>query len=323
MLTKSTRRRVRKTALKSMAILATTTVLAGCGVGDQGSGRRGAVAMSYAGLNIAIWNDVITKMRPLVEDAGYEFLVDDPQWDVQRQIANWDAYIQRGDVKAIMAFPVQNDSVVPITRKAINAGIPMVGYASKWEGIEHAVLWDCEEQSKTLGRDVAEWMKANNASDAQAAVLSDPGTEAGKCRADGTEAGFREVLPDGKLQMLAGRSRDEGYNNTRSQLIGSPDTRIWIGNVDDASHGSYQALLDAGVAPDDPSYLMAALDPGEASMEVIETGGFWRWSYLLKPEELAAAQTELLLAAANDEELVDKYVPAVKVDASNVADYLK
>jgi hypothetical protein len=55
--------------------------------GDEGGGEsKGAIAMSFGGLDIPIWNDMLGIMEPQIEDAGYDFLTDDPQWDIQPQV---------------------------------------------------------------------------------------------------------------------------------------------------------------------------------------------------------------------------------------------
>ena len=53
--------------------------------------------MSFAGLDIQIWNDELDVMRPIIEDAGYEFLSNDPGWDIQTQVADVESWILRGD----------------------------------------------------------------------------------------------------------------------------------------------------------------------------------------------------------------------------------
>ena len=36
--------------------------------------------MSFGGSTIALWNDELELMRPVIEKAGYRFLTDDPQF---------------------------------------------------------------------------------------------------------------------------------------------------------------------------------------------------------------------------------------------------
>jgi len=91
--------------------------LAACGGDDggaaNGSGDKGAVAMSFGGSTIALWNDEIELMRPMIQKAGYKFLVDDPQFKVQKQVQDWQSWIAQGEVKAIMGWPIQVDALVP------------------------------------------------------------------------------------------------------------------------------------------------------------------------------------------------------------------
>ena len=98
-------------ALTSAAALALSGCTSGGGSESGADGgatgdAKGAVAMSFAGLDIQIWNDMLPFMETIVTDAGYEFVTDDPKWNAQTQVQDWESWIVRGDIKAIMGYPV-------------------------------------------------------------------------------------------------------------------------------------------------------------------------------------------------------------------------
>ncbi len=93
-----------------------------------------AVAMSFGGSTIALWNDELQLMRPVIEAAGYRFLTDDPQFRVEKQVQDWQAWIAEGNVKAIMGWPINAAAMVPVTKQAEEAHVPVIGYAVAWKG---------------------------------------------------------------------------------------------------------------------------------------------------------------------------------------------
>ena len=73
------------------------------------------VAMSFGGLDITVWVYMLEVMEPIMQEEGCEFLTHDPAWDLQKQITDWQAWGNRGDLDAVMSWPVQKDAVVPVT----------------------------------------------------------------------------------------------------------------------------------------------------------------------------------------------------------------
>lgn len=308
--------------------LLTTLLLSGCASGapdaaSEDSGSKGALAMSYAGMDIQIWVDTLEFMKPIVEDAGYELLSDDPQWDIQSQVSNWQGWIQRGDVEAIMGYPVQSDSLIPVTSEAAAANIPVVGYASKWDGVEYALLLDSFEDGRTLGRQAGEWVVETLGDGAvPVVVMANRSVDLPRERAEGIEAGLAETAPNAKVVDISATSRDEGYSAAQTQLIADPETKAWLAIGDDASLGAYRALVDSGVAVDNPDYLVSSLDATNESLDIIKIPeSIWRFGYILPAKALAEANAQMLIDAAEGNLDADVVLQSIVVDASNADEY--
>lgn len=309
--------------------LIATLVLTGCTSGapddatDDAAASKGSVAMSYAGMDIQIWVDTLEFMKPIVEDAGYELLSDDPQWDIQSQVSNWQGWIQRGDVKAIMGYPVQSDSLVPVTGEAAAASIPVVGYASKWEGVDYALLLDSFEDGRTLGRQAGEWVIETFGDGAvPVVIMANRSVDLPRERAEGIEAGLAETAPNAEIVDISATSRDEGYAAAQTQLIADPETKAWLAIGDDASLGAYRALVDSGVAVDDPDYLVSSLDATNESLDIIKIPeSIWRLGYILPAKALAEANAQMLIDAAEGNLDADVVLRSIVVDATNADEY--
>jgi ABC-type sugar transport system substrate-binding protein len=318
--------RTKMAALGAAAVLLTITACSSGGGGDtdgapSGDEPKGAVAMSFAGMDITIWNDELKFMRPIVEEAGYEFLTHDPQWEVQKQVSDWEAWIARGDVKAIMGFPVQTDAIVPVTSRAQEAGIPVLAYAAPWEGVTAGVLVDGYADGVTVGTAAAEWINENyaDADEVPVGILADMTSDFGKQKADGLKDGVEKNAPNAKVYMLPGVSREEGYSAANAHLTAVPDTKVWLGTSNDNMTGGYQALLDSGVAKDDPTYAVGSPDSTNETLDIIAIpDSIWRIGFIVSAKELGEANAHMLVAAANGEEIEDVTIAAQRVTPENI-----
>lgn len=316
-------------ALTSAAALA----LSGCtsgggsegGSGDGSTGEaKGAVAMSFAGLDIQIWNDMLPFMETIVTDAGYEFVTDDPKWNAQTQVQDWESWIVRGDIKAIMGYPVQSDAMVAVTSQATDAGIPVLGYGSTWDGVEAAVVLDHEADGKEAGEKAAEWIKEKYGDEqVDVAFLGWPDTDLGRLRGQG----MLDALDAANLNLNITEhkvlSLDDGYAAVQNQLNAVPNTKVWLAIANDPALGAYQALTDSGVSPTDDSMLLANLDATDAELEIIqEEGSFWRFAYIAPARQLAEANAQMLVDAAEGKPVEDQTVPVTEVTSANAEDFL-
>ncbi|MBL3700622.1 sugar ABC transporter substrate-binding protein [Leucobacter luti] len=326
-------KRMRRT-LTAVALTATAALaLAGCSsggtdsAGDSGSdtgGSQGAVAMSFAGLDIQIWNDMLPFMETVVTDAGYDFVTDDPKWNAQTQVQDWESWIVRGDIKAIMGYPVQSDAMVAVTSQANDAGIPVLGYGSTWEGVAGAVVLDHEADGRAAGERAAEWIAEKYGDEkVDVAFLGWPDTDLGRLRGKG----MLDALDDAKLNLNITEhkvlSLDDGYAAVQNQLNAVPTTKVWLAIANDPALGAYQALTDSGVSPTDDSMLLLNLDATDAELEIIaEPDSFWRYAYIAPARQLAEANAQMLVDAAEGKTVTDQTVPTTEVTSENAEQFL-
>lgn len=311
----------------SSAAACLALALSGCSTGDDGASgggdEKGALAMSFAGLDIQIWNDMLPFMEDIVTDAGYEFVTDDPKWNAQTQVQDWESWLVRGDIKAIMGYPVQSDAMVAVTSQANDAGIPVLGYGSTWEGVTAAVAFDHLADGEVAGERAAEWIESNYGDEeVDVAMLGWPDTDLGRLRGEGImnaldASGLNLNITEHKTLSL-----DDGYAAAQTQLTSSPNTKVYLAVSNDPALGAYQALVDSGISPTDESMLLLNLDATDAELEIIaEEGSFWRYAWIVPARELAEANGQMLVDAANGEELEDVTIPATEVTSENAEDF--
>lgn len=304
--------------------------LAGCTSGGNPSGgasdgeeSKGAIAMSFAGLDIQIWVDMLAQIKPQIEDAGYEFLSDDPQWNIQTQVSDWESWIVRGDLKAMMGYPVQSDSMFAVTQEAVAAGIPVLGYATEWDGIEAALLIDNYQDGLQLGTDAGEWIvEQYGDTEVPLFLYSYYETDLGIERSEGIKDGLKEAGANVAIAESSTLSVEDSYDAAVNQLAANPETALWLATGSDQMIGAHRALMDHGVAPDDSNYLLGALDATEESLDLIEAkDSIWRLGFILPSNELSDNIVKMLLAAAAGEKVENVKMSSTRVTPENADDF--
>lgn len=321
--------------LRTAAVLSGVALLAtGCSStpsGDaassdaSGSTGGGAVAMSFGGLDIQIWNDMLTFMEPMVKDAGYEFIVDDPAWEIQTQVSDWESWVARGDVKAIMGYPVQSDSMIAVTGQADAAGIPVLGYASAWEGTTASVLIDNHADGVRLGTAAGEWIVDTYGADTAVpvALLGYRETDLGRERTEGIVEGLEAAGAKVSINESSVISLDDGYAAVQNQLTAQPDTKVWLSMANDPALGAYQALIDAGVDPEASDVLLGNVDATDDILEIVKNPkSFWRLVYILPARQLGEANAQMLIDAADGKTLEDVTIDSTQVTPENAESFL-
>ncbi|MFT4051991.1 MAG: substrate-binding domain-containing protein [Microbacterium sp.] len=290
---------------------------------ESGDASNGAIAWSFASQDVAIWSSQLELMAPIIEEAGYEFLTDDPAFDVQTQVNDWQAWIARGDVKAIGGFPVDADSMTTVTTDATTAGIPIISYAVTWDGVTATTEISNYDAGFSVGEAAGEWIVETYGTDeVSVALLSDTSTALGQDQLEGLHAGLESTDANVQTYDLEATTRDVGYSVSQSQLTADPDTKVWLGIGADMVLGARQAVIDSGVSADDSGYYVSATDANSEALELIASEtDMWRTSFAWKAADLAEANASLLLAAAAGETPENIEVGVTQVTADNVDEF--
>jgi ABC-type sugar transport system substrate-binding protein len=303
--------------------LALTACGGGGGGGAAASGDKGAVAMSFGGSTIALWNDEIEIMRPIIEKAGYKFLVDDPQFKVQKQVQDWQAWIAQGEVKAIMGWPIQVDALIPVTKQANAAKIPVLGYAVNWEGVKGSLLTRPEQDGGRMADEAVAWIKKTYGDKpVEVAVLSDEANDLTRLRVQGIYNGVKAGAPSAQVYKVPALTLEDGYNAAKRQLTAHPNTKVWLSYSNDNLKGVYKALMDAHVAKDDPNHMLAGMDVTNQDLNLIQIpNSIYRLAFAFRSTVLAQVNADLLIKAAEGKPLKDVYVSFEKVTRENAKQF--
>lgn len=307
-------------AVTAVCLAAVVAVVAlGCG-----SSQKGAIALSLPTLKTPLLQQVATDTRALVERQGYTFLADDPDNKLVNEARDWDAWIARGDVKVIMGFPLDVKGIIPVTQRARDAGITVLGYSDDWPGTSAALVSDALGDGEKLGRDAGAWIRLHYGSKrVRVAVLATQGSPLERQRDDGVQRGVKQVAPNAHIDVLpAALLREPAYTDAREEFVAHPDTKVWLSISVDGILGARKALLDSGVRPTDPSIFMGTIDADPEALGVLRNrGDILRVAYYFPASKIAAAISGLMLRAARHLQLADVKLVPDRVTAANAKQY--
>lgn len=311
----------------SLLLLSGCSSSSGVAEGDEANaedGSAGAVAMSFAGLDIQLWNDMLPFMEDFLGDQGYGLITDNPEWNAQTQANNWESWVVGGEVDAIMGYPVQSDSMVGVTSQAKEFDIPVLGYGSTWEGVEAAAVMDHQADGEKLGVSAAEWIaETYGEEEVDVALLSYQDTDLGRLRGEGIRDGLTSRELNLNINEISTLSLDDGYNAAQDQLNAFPNTKVWLVVSNDPALGAFQALTDSDIEPDDEGMLLGSIDGTDAEVELVaEEGSFWRYLYMVPAREIAESNAQMLIDAAEGEPIEDTTHQPVQVTEDNAEDFL-
>ena len=74
---------------------------------------------------------------------------------------------------------------------------------------------------------------------------------------------------------------------------------MWLGIGVDMPLGARQAIIDSGIAPNDPRFYVGAADGNDEAYELIASGDdMWREAFIWSPKDIAETTARMLIDAA-------------------------
>lgn len=283
------------------------------------SAEEKAVAVSFGSSTIELWNDILKIMKPALATQGLKLITDDPQFRVEQQVQDWKAWIAQGKVAAIMGWPINADALVPVTRQAKEAGIPVLGYAAEWPGVSASLLTLPEQDGRDFASHATDWIKQKYGDKpVKVGLMSSETNDLERLRVEGIVKELKEKTPNAEIFKVPAQNREEGYNSAKRQMTAHPDTRVWLSFSNEEIKGAYKALLDSGVAKNDPDFFVAGMDVTNEDLDLIRIpGSIYRMAFGFRSGSVAKTATDLLVAAAKGEPVKNEYLRPELVTPAN------
>jgi ribose transport system substrate-binding protein len=289
---------MRPRLLVVLALLAFLALLAACGGDDAAApaepapaepGQGGTIALSFPFADQPVVARIIDFATDQAEVRGYEFIVDDPGADLNRQIGTIETWIDSGDIAAIVSVVPEPEVFTDAARQAKEAGIPWVTYASTIPD-EVAFLGIPHYTSTILcGQTAAKWINDNLNGQADVGLITWTAAEWGRDRTQGLKDGLADAAGATIVAEQEALASDEATQIVETFLQANPDMKVVVAVTEAGAEGAYQAFINSGADPMDSEIFVCGSDGTQRAYELIKDGTFYRASAALSMEEIGRA----------------------------------
>lgn len=261
---------------------------------------KGQIAFSHPFTTNPVRIAVVEFAREHTESRGYEFLTEESNAQLDRQVAAIEAWIQQG-VDAMVILPLEPAALEELAMRARDAGIKFLTYAIEMENQDGSVGFNNPQGGRILGEAAGNWINETLGGEAKVGILTFTPLEVANQRTDNYEAAILELAPNAQIVGKQDASTvEEGLAVTETFLQANPDLNVVLGINDDSAVGAYQAFINAGHPPDDPSVFIGGTDGTEDAFRLIQEGGMYRASAALDLRGLAAQSIDAAIAAVEE-----------------------
>ena len=199
-----------------------------------------------------VYKPLLAGFKQGATETGSEFLQSASVDNVQDQLNELNTWLAR-PVNAMTLFPLSQNALAPVVKKAHSQKIKVVGYAVHVPGEDGYVIFDHHQAGRLVGTEAARWLKRNFNGQGQIAVLDDT-TDVARARLDPAIAKLRQLSPKSKIVARPKVSPPLGpqaFDAAQSILQAHPDVNVFLCVDDDEALGVHQAVKKAGRKPGD------------------------------------------------------------------------
>ncbi len=282
--------------------------------GDGGGGDSTKMGVTVSNSTNPFFVKETETAKSTGESMGFEVLSQEAQEDVSTQSNQIDQFVT-SRVDFIVIDPVDSDGVGPAVKRAVAAGIPVVGIDSQTANADVSVTTDNVQAGTVSCTSLVEQLKGKG----KVAIL------------DGTPISSVQDRVTGCMKVLEGQpgievvakqrgdnSRDKALPIATDILTAHPDIDAFFAINDPSAAGVELAAKQKGA-----KIIITSVDGAQAAIDSITGGGMITATAAQDPAALAKRGVELGADLAKgkkpEKDLIE--LPTELIDASNAADY--
>jgi ribose transport system substrate-binding protein len=254
----------RRTTFTVVAAVGCLTLVSACGSGTQpadGSGNGGSskenktIAFSALSLSIPAMKSLSEGVQGYSKSKGYSVVVQDPNFDPQKQAQDLASVIESGRVGGAWVIALQPSSLAAVVKSAQAKKIPLLLNGTPEEyglsGMQPGVTFDAIDytaKGKAIGETLGKCI--NDKLDGKGKIIMTvdaPGT-AGKAEVEKAElAALKATASDAEIvSTVVVKDRQGAQTDVGNALQGHDDANALLGTNDEAALGGLGAFEAAG-----------------------------------------------------------------------------
>lgn len=299
-------------ALVSAAALGVTGCAGGAGGGDGGDSMKMGVTVSNSTNPFYVMES--RTAEEAAKEAGYEVLSHEAGEDVQKQSNQIDQFVT-SQVDFIVIDPVDSDAVGPAVKRAVDAGIPVIGIDSVTKNAVVSVTTNNVQAGEISCQSLADQLGGEG----KIAILDGTPISAVSDRV----TGCKNVLEDyPKIDIVAEQrgdnSRDKALPIATDILTANPDIDAIFAINDPTAAGVELAADQKGI-----EIIITSVDGAQSAVDSILEGGMITATAAQDPAALATQGVETGIELAEGGEAAEELIelPTELVDAESAESY--
>src|SRR4029077_20452249 len=248
----SRRHFVRRVGLAGATLAVAGPVLAACGTtntstststssgrsSSKPTGNRKKIGFSQPDTSASIWTPLMLGAQQECQARGYELLESHANSQLDAQLSEIQTWIAEG-VGAIVALPLDNNAIIPLTKSAHSKGVKFLDYSDNaLPGVDGWVIFDNLQGAKLVGQYAGQWVNQTLGGKAQVALLTHQIQLTGRQRIDGCVAALQAVAPGAKVvAQHEGVLSPDTFPAFQTMLQAHPDINVAICIADEGCAG--------------------------------------------------------------------------------------
>ena len=220
-------------------------MLPGCG--GKTEKNKIKVGITIQSLKNAYWAGVMDKLKAVMDENGYEYILFDCDDNAATQISQIENFIIAG-CDLIMVHPSNPDAVEFVCWEARNAGIKVMCWDDKMENTDVNWVLDNTALGEAIGQIAADFINRHFTADkpAETVVIGYPSTPVLLERGNGIKKGLEKYCNPGVYTIVSevdGLETNQSQSSCETVLQAHPDAKVFTGVGAGAMMGANEALI--------------------------------------------------------------------------------
>ncbi|MCC6801876.1 MAG: protein kinase [Anaerolineae bacterium] len=256
-------------------------------------GAQGFVAHLACSLDTVTSATRAREMGDMASAFGLAYKVYNADNNAQTQVAQLRQARAEG-ARAFILCPINADMLTDSINMLQANNLPLV-YITLFDNA-YGVKLDSGSYNVGLvvGRLAGQTFNAERTDEAKVVVLTRLGLVATESRADGMEAGFREMVPNATfIGRYEGATEAESSETIRALIEAGTDFNVILSLNDVGAYGAIQALQAANFSPD--SVIIVSANGESYAQELIREGTFLRGTVALNREQASQSAVDAIV----------------------------
>lgn len=258
---------------------------------------------------------LVNGIREQAGKRNVTILVEDPQSDVNRQIAAVERFID-SQVDAIIIAALDSKALESVLAKAMEKDIKVVAQATKVENCHIYVAFDEWDMGHTIGQSAGRWIRDRLSGEAEVAILNYPRIAQIANREKGIRDGIAEFAPKARVVAVESAANPtEGKEATLRILKKHPAVKVVVGINDGGALGALAAFEQAGKIQSD--VYIGGIDATPEALEKIRDGSAYRGTVDINPNYSGTLTVDFAIKLIKGQIIPNKYSENAKLIAKD------